>query len=242
MLPVLVSPVFVILLLAVISVLSSKRFPRVLLVILCLIFTSPIIAQRALQFAEQGQVRLPVHAFAKADTVIVLGGITRTIAGPDETLVYEMRDSVDRYLAALEMIRQDKVQRMILTRGQLPWLKGVPEGEHLATLAISAGVSLDRIALTDQAQNTEQEAANIRQMVADTESLILVTSAFHMPRAKAIFEAEGISVTPFPVDFRAEARRPTGLDFLPQAAAMDDISLVIRELLGRAYYRLKGSF
>jgi uncharacterized SAM-binding protein YcdF (DUF218 family) len=61
-----------------------------------------------------------------------------------------------------------------------------------------------------------------------------------MPRAKILFEKQGLEVQPYPVDFKIEANNRTILDFLPSARAMKDVEFSIRELLGRAYYQVKG--
>jgi uncharacterized SAM-binding protein YcdF (DUF218 family) len=61
-----------------------------------------------------------------------------------------------------------------------------------------------------------------------------------MPRAKIMFENQGIEVQPFPVDFKSEASDITIMDFLPSAYAMKNFEFAIRELIGRAYYQIKG--
>jgi hypothetical protein len=49
-------------------------------------------------------------------------------------------------------------------------------------------------------------------------------------------------VIPHPVDFQisAEGRDPT--DFFPDPKALDRTDIAIRELIGRAFYRLKYVF
>jgi uncharacterized SAM-binding protein YcdF (DUF218 family) len=71
-------------------------------------------------------------------------------------------------------------------------------------------------------------------------TIILVTSAFHMPRAKVTFETEGFEVLPYPVDFRAPVRRMPLMEWLPSPDALEKTDLVIREALGRGYYRLRA--
>ena len=140
--------------------------------------------------------------------------------------------------------------------------EGLPsEGERARQLAIEAGIPADRIEVSPQALNTAEEAATIRKMfgaegLAATKAIataaaavrtasarpkiILVTSAFHMPRAKITFETEGFEVLPYPVDFRAPVRRTALMDWLPDPKALEKTDLVIREALGRAYYRLRA--
>jgi uncharacterized SAM-binding protein YcdF (DUF218 family) len=61
-----------------------------------------------------------------------------------------------------------------------------------------------------------------------------------MPRAQITFETEGFEVLPYPVDFRAPVRRAVLEDWLPDPKALVKTDLVIREALGRGYYRLRA--
>ena len=71
--------------------------------------------------------------------------------------------------------------------------------------------------------------------------VILVTSAFHMKRAKKVFEREGIVVIPYPVDFHSNKslysslRNP--LKWVPSSSSLSTNSFAIREIIGRIIYR-----
>ena len=69
-------------------------------------------------------------------------------------------------------------------------------------------------------------------------NIILVTSAFHMPRAKYLFEQEGFKVFPYPVDFKVSERSLTIMDFFPASSGLDKTSMATRELIGRIYYKI----
>ena len=69
--------------------------------------------------------------------------------------------------------------------------------------------------------------------------VILVTSAFHMPRAKKVFDAAGINILPFPVDFHKKERKVTFMDFIPSASSFSANSRFVKEIIGRTYYNLK---
>ena len=104
------------------------------------------------------------------------------------------------------------------------------------------GVPEDSISLTDIVENTEDEAAAVRKLLAKPgASVLLVTSAFHMPRSIQVFEKQGLRVIPYPVDFRVEISETTPMDFLPSASALSTTTLAIREQLGRTYYKIKFS-
>jgi len=97
-----------------------------------------------------------------------------------------------------------------------------------------------KIILTEEVENTEQEAfETARLLLKSNPTIILVTSAFHMPRAKQVFEAAGLNVEPFAVDFRQETKKLTVIDFIPTAEALKDSSFFVREMVGRAFYALK---
>jgi uncharacterized SAM-binding protein YcdF (DUF218 family) len=67
--------------------------------------------------------------------------------------------------------------------------------------------------------------------------VLLVTSAFHMQRARTLFERAGLSVIPFPVDFKAGAGESLSvLDILPNAGALEMTETALREAYGRLFY------
>ena len=97
--------------------------------------------------------------------------------------------------------------------------------------------------------NTAEEAFAIRRLLersqnkaASSPRILLVTSAFHMQRARRLFERQGLVVEPFPVDFQARGawagpqwQDPT--QWFPSAGALSASSRALRELLGRLVYQ-----
>ena len=122
----------------------------------------------------------------------------------------------------------------------MPWSVGIAEGEYLKELSIKYGIPEEKIILTEEVQNTDQEAKAVKKLLAnDNLRIILVTSAFHMPRAEKVFKAVNINVIPFPVDFQNSKSKTTMMDFLPSADSLFDTSHFVREMIGRLYYDLK---
>ena len=73
-------------------------------------------------------------------------------------------------------------------------------------------------------------------------TVLLITSAFHMPRAQRLFQRQGLSVLPFPVDFQAtgawaENLLQNPLNLAPTADGLQSSSRAIREAIGRTLYR-----
>ena len=74
----------------------------------------------------------------------------------------------------------------------------------------------------------------------DKENIILVTSAFHMKRAKKVFEREGIKVQGYPVDFNGKQIKniySNPLNWFPNVNSLRSSSIGIREIIGRIIYR-----
>ena len=77
--------------------------------------------------------------------------------------------------------------------------KGKPEGEILQQMAIEADIPPHQIALTPIVRNTAEEAMALRQMIkGEKPHIILVTSAFHMPRALQLLVIMGLMLHPTP--------------------------------------------
>ncbi len=134
--------------------------------------------------------------------------MVRTIKG-DSGLVYEWNEASDRIFSGINLMNKGKAPLLILTGGKLPWSIGKPEGEHLNEIAILQGISADKIQVTEDVQNTDQEAKAIAKLLNQIDpKIILVTSAFHMPRAQKVFEAAGfVQCHRFQSDFLTSADR-----------------------------------
>jgi uncharacterized SAM-binding protein YcdF (DUF218 family) len=212
--------------------------PSMIALILLIILSLPIVSRQLIKFLEQGYTLISPNNVDTADTVIVLSGMIRTIKQNNE-IYYEFSDAVDRVFAGIELLKLNKAQKIILTRGKLPWSLGIPEGEFLAQFVKSQGINKNQVILTEVVQNTNDEAIAVSKILPKNSKIILVTSAFHMPRAKTVFENQNLKVIPYAVDFRLGEKKMDVLDFLPQANAFKDSSFYFREIIGRAYYSLR---
>jgi uncharacterized SAM-binding protein YcdF (DUF218 family) len=238
-LPLLVSPLSIVLIIILIGTFfKSKKIS--LLGLLILIFCSvPIISNKLIFYLEKDYSLQSVKDVTNADAIVVLSGMISTI-NSKEKLSYEFNDSIDRILSGIDLFKEDKASFLILTNGKMPWSVGIPEGEYLKDFSIKYGIPEDRILLTDNVQNTDQEAISVKKLLKTNEAnIILVTSAFHMPRAKKVFEAANIKVIPFAVDFKTPIKKITIIDFIPSANSLKDTSHFFREMIGRLYYNLK---
>ena len=238
-LPLIASPLFFVLIIILIGTyLKSKKIT--LFGLLVLIFCSlPIISNKLIFFLEKDYSPKHISNVSKADAIVVLSGMISTIK-TDGKLIYEFGGAIDRILSGIDLFKEEKAPFLILTNGKLPWSLGISEGEYLKKFSINFGIPEDSILLTDNVQNTDQEAKSVKKLLKTNDAnIILVTSAFHMARAKKVFEANNIKVLPFAVDFQRSAKKITIMDFIPAANSLSGTSFFVREMIGRIYYNLK---
>lgn len=93
----------------------------------------------------------------------------------------------------------------------------------------------------DTADNARMSAEMLR--AAGIKRIVLVTQAFHMPRAKLLFERAGLEVIPGPSGFRALPKRDafSPFDLLPQASALQNSYYALHEWVGILWARLSAS-
>ena len=165
---------------------------------------------------------------------------------PGNTKIIEWYDP-DRFLAGIDLYKANKSNRLIFTGGINPITSDLPpEGDIYIKEALSMGLPEKNLYTTYPVNNTLQEAKAIKKLLNNEiplkqKKIILVTSAFHMKRAKKVFESEGISVQPYPVDFKSgrsfisSLRNP--LKWIPDSYYLYRSSSAIREIIGRIIYR-----
>jgi uncharacterized SAM-binding protein YcdF (DUF218 family) len=237
-LPIIVSPLGLIIILLFFGVFRKRMLPSMIALIILIILSLPIVSGQLIKLLEQNYRPTTPNETARADTVIVLSGMV-TLIEKNDGIHYEFSEAVDRIFAGINLLKIGKAQKIILTRGKLPWSVGVPEGEFLAEFIQSQGINPNRILLSEIVQNTNDEAKAISRMLPKNSEVILVTSAFHMPRAVKVFQNQNLKVIPYAVDFRSSVKEINIIDFLPQASAFKDSNFYFREIIGRVYYSMR---
>ena len=104
------------------------------------------------------------------------------------------------------------------------------------------GIPHDRISAEEQSRNTIENAVFSR-LIANPqpgERWILVTSAFHMPRAIAVFRAAGFPIEAYPVDYRTRGPIDAVRPFDVMSIGLRRTDTALHEWLGLLGYRLTG--
>ena len=239
LLPLIVSPLGLLISLMLLALLLRRQWPMYWALLILLVCSFPLTARSIWVGLESEYQYQPPATLPKADAVLVLSGMLGGFETQDG-YVTEWGDP-DRFFVGLQLVKLGKADRLIFTRGQMPWSNSPPEGEILEQKALEMGISSDRILLTSIVSNTAEESLAVKDLMAEygLTKIILVTSSFHLPRAKLLFDKAGVDTYPYPTDFKAASRDVTWLHFIPSADAFRETSNGIREYIGRFYYWLK---
>ena len=247
-LPVFVLPLGLGLLLILLGLVFRRRWLAVVGLLGLWGFSLPVVANFLLAVQEGREGRVPVERLERADAVVVLGGMILEV--PVAPLG-EWGSAVDRFEAGVELWQAGKAPYLVFTGGWVPWRPTArPEGEILRERARRRGVPDPALLVTAGVGNTAAEALAVFELLYKEQAvaagrgaprIVLVTSAFHLPRATGLFERAGLEVQGYPVDFyRDAATRLAPHDFLPSAEALRNSEMVLREWLGIAFYRVTG--
>ena len=105
------------------------------------------------------------------------------------------------------------------------------------------GIPGEVILIEGRSRNTYENALETKQILKDKQidKILLVTSAFHMPRALATFRTVGIDAVPSPSSYSiVDYVRPRILDWVPSVGNLVRMQAVIHEKLGILVYRYRG--
>ena len=244
LIPLIISPLGMIIILLFLYIFRKKAKFIYSSLLFLLVFSNGIISNSLLKLIESPWKRLDYTTLKYADGIVVLSG-SRHLP-PGNTNIIEWKDP-DRFFAGINLYRANKSSRLIFTGGVNPFVSNLPpEGDIYLKEAISMGIPKEDLYTTYPVFNTLQEAKAIRKLLnkeisSNQKKIILVTSAFHMKRAKKVFEKEGIKVIPYPVDFKSEKSFLTLLKnpikWMPSSYHLNETSIAIREIIGRIYYK-----
>jgi uncharacterized SAM-binding protein YcdF (DUF218 family) len=199
------------------------------------IISTPIFSNYFFKLVEGNEYRKPISSIDSADAIVVLSGMLEINEVGDSTYV-EWGDP-DRFFGGIALFKAAKAQKIVFTGGKMPWDKAKKtEGEILKEYAISNGIPSDKIIVTKDVENTADEAVAVKELIRPNKKIILVTSAFHMYRAKKLFEKQGNYVIECKVDYKTKNEfNITILDFVPSVDNLLLTEIGFRELIGRIY-------
>ncbi len=194
---------------------------------------------------------LPGAALPRAEAIVVLSSDAKPAVPPQPAIALDGA-TANRLLYGAQLYREGKAPKVILSGGQLPWLKSLPPlSQNMADVIELMGVPKSAIIQEPYSANTYQNAVDVKALLQARHigRVLLVTSAMHMPRALALFRHQGIDAIAAPCDFasftplhdsHAVIWQATALGLIPDASNLGSTSQALKELLGMAVYRAAG--
>lgn len=176
------------------------------------------------------------------DAVIVLGGGLDP-AATERSGRPEYNAAPERVLRGFELLREGRAKQVLISGGSLdPRPQAVVEANVLSKQLQAWGIPAERIVTEGKSRNTRENAVESQRIIRAQgwKTLLLVTSAAHMPRAAGCFAAVGLRPDTLPVDVRTSATPLRRMSWLPRAGNLSQSTDALRELAGRVVYEQRG--
>jgi uncharacterized SAM-binding protein YcdF (DUF218 family) len=144
----------------------------------------------------------------------------------------EMNQAADRFIEAARLARLYPAAKILVSGGDGSFsgnYKGDAElsGDYFAAM----GVDPARIIQEKTSRNTAENVAETKALL-DKNSMrdcLLITSAYHMPRATSLFSKQGVATFAWPTDYRASGSVEFRLDFTQPSLNAALTSTAMRE-------------
>jgi len=158
--------------------------------------------------------RYPVPSAQSLDRhagVIVLGGALQHPRSYQAHAQVPLGEAAERMTVPVALMRQHPKWELVFSGGEGRLLAtGVTEAELAKAFYEEQDMDMARVKLESGSRTTRENARQVAALLGDRckQPWLLVTSAWHMFRAMAEFEAVGCKVTPYPVDFMTGESTP----------------------------------
>jgi uncharacterized SAM-binding protein YcdF (DUF218 family) len=183
----------------------------------------------------------------RVDGVVVLGGaVEEQISTPRGQIA--LNDAGERATALVELARRYPDARLVVSGGIGGLIAGAGHpARALEVFYRQQGLDVGRVTFEERSRNTHENALLTKELVHPQpgERWLLVTSAYHMPRAIGVFRAVDWPVIAYPVDYRtsgsADPRSMLGRFAEPNVAeSLIELDLALKSWAGLLAYRLLG--
>ncbi len=243
------SPINVLLFAALVGVLlcfgRRARFGRglALTAILILVAAATLPLGMLLIAPLEDRFSLPPPDLAVPEGIIVLGGaIDDQVSAARHETVFD--EGGERLTEAVVLAKRYPQARVVYTGGSASFT-GATSREALQgqKLMLQMGVAPERVMIEDKSRNTDENARFTAAIVhpQPSQRWIVVTSAFHMPRAMGVFEKAGFRPIAYPVAFRTRGRWPDDLRLrFDPTRNLRNFDIAVHEWIGLIAYRASG--
>ena len=192
--------------------------------------------------------------FARADLdappaptgFILLGGVEDRLVGTARHAP-TLNEAGERIVETAMLARRFPQAKIAFTGGDAGILyKSDSEAAGAAALLTALGVPREQLILEANARDTYENAVFLKEELVKAGELgpgarwVLITSAYHMPRAMGSFRAAGFQVEPWPVDYRTRGSADLTRPFDKVSEGLRRVDVAMREWVGLVAYWLTG--
>jgi len=187
---------------------------------------------------EDGYPPKALSVVEPADAIVLLGGAIR--GDVHLGTLGDLNQQADRLVHAVSLYKAGKSPLLVVTGGGPSGAR--TEAQIMYELLQVMGVPAGAIVQEGKSRDTYQNAVYTAQMLKELgiRRILLVTSAFHMRRAQALFVAQGLEVVPAPTDYQRLASPPLMSPWMPSVSDLWQSTYALHELLGYQVYRYQG--
>jgi uncharacterized SAM-binding protein YcdF (DUF218 family) len=222
---------------------SKKRRILRILFFLTIALTNPFLKNQTFRFYETPAV--PMSSLRDTfDVGIVLGGFSNFDVTTDERLNFN--SAANRLTDAVVLYKKGIVRKLLISGGDGNLLgKKSIEAEKTEPFLLLMGVRQEDILLESNSRNTHENALFSKALLDSqrikSDKILMITSAFHTPRALGCFKKVGLKVEAFPAHFiGATPDWSTNYWLKPDAESFNNWETIIKEWVGYGAYFLKG--
>lgn len=179
---------------------KKQRLGKIIMItggILLLFFASYPGSWLTLKPLESKYEPLNITSSIKADYVVVLGGGCKEDTSLPSTARLTQA-STRRLTEGIRIHKKIPGSTLVLSGGTDE--DRISSAEMQLKVMQDLELSTDSVIVNLSPLNTQQEAEVVKEKIGDKHDIVLVTSAYHMPRAVALFNGQGIEVIPAPAD------------------------------------------
>jgi uncharacterized SAM-binding protein YcdF (DUF218 family) len=187
---------------------------------------------------ERGFVPRAMSVIGPADAIVLLGGAMR--GDTHMGTLPDLNQHADRLVHAVALYKAGKAPLILLTGGAPA--DGRPEAQQMKDVLAVMGVPAQHVLLENESRDTHDNAVNAAQILKakGMHRILLVTSAYHMRRSLALFEAQGLEVVPAPTDYQQPVAKQVLPDWLPIVSNLSQTTDALHEIVGFWIYRWQG--
>lgn len=181
---------------------------------------------------------VPAGSRPTADAIILLGGGVH--ARKSSEVLGDLNLWSDRLLYTAALYQAGKASTIIVTGGSRSGF--ITEADLTRDILEVMGVPGAALILERRSRNTHDNARFTAPIVRREgfERVLLVTSAFHMRRAVALFQAQGIEVIPAATDHQVSVFPSDSMQLMPTLVGLTYTHYALHEMAGYLAYRLRG--